>query len=249
MRQVLRLLRQIMGLKSVLRNKMQSISLATLLAEIKVVRHARARNLRLRVEPTGIRLTVPRFCTQHQIQQFLTQSESWLLETWQKQQAQINHNKEIPKEIFLCFHERPFQIIHQQRYIFKFDWQQQIILIQDQQSEQALQAAVLAYAKQFLPQYLAQVSQEVGLAYRECTIRKPKTRWGSCSARHDIMLNAALVLMPEHYVRSVCIHELAHTRHFDHSSAFWNEVAKYDQNYLEHRKQLKHFQLPAWWFN
>ena len=47
------------------------------------------------------------------------------------------------------------------------------------------------------------------------------------------MLNAALVLMPEHIVRSVCIHELAHTKHFDHSAAFWNTVAQYDENYLK----------------
>lgn len=57
---------------------MVSVSVETPLPEVKVVRHARARNLRLRVEPTGIRLTVPLFCTKRQIQQFLNQSEPWL---------------------------------------------------------------------------------------------------------------------------------------------------------------------------
>lgn len=32
--------------------------------------------------------------------------------------------------------------------------------------------------------------------------------------------------MPAHITRYVCIHELAHTKHFDHSPAFWAEVAK-----------------------
>ena len=73
---------------------MQSVSLETQLPEIKVVRHARARNLRLRVEPTGIRLTVPIFCTKRQIQQFLQQSEQWLLETWSKQQEQFNQTQD-----------------------------------------------------------------------------------------------------------------------------------------------------------
>lgn len=62
------------------------------------------------------------------------------------------------------------------------------------------------------------------------------------------MLNAALVLMPESIVRSVCVHELAHTKHFDHSEAFWAEVAKHDPNYIEHRKQLKQVQLPSWYY-
>lgn len=57
-----------------------------------------------------------------------------------------------------------------------------------------------------------------------------------------------LVLMPMHNVRSVCIHELAHTKYFDHSAAFWGEVAKYDESYIENRRQLKSIQLPAWWY-
>ncbi|MDO3658204.1 M48 family metallopeptidase [Acinetobacter genomosp. 15BJ] len=228
---------------------MPSVSLETLLPEIKVVRHARARNLRLRVEPTGIRLTVPLFCSKRQIQQFLHQSEQWLIETWAKQQQQFNQITVFPESLTLFNHVQPFKIIQQQqRHIFKFDFDQHIIWVRDQQSEQALQAAVLAYAKQFLPEYLAEVSQQIRLPYQQCSIRKPKTRWGSCSSKHDIMLNAALVLMPEHIVRSVCVHELVHTKHFDHSAAFWNEVEKHDVNYLEHRKQLKQTQLPSWYY-
>lgn len=228
---------------------MQSVSLEALLPQVKVVRHARARNLRLRVEPTGIRLTVPPFCTKTQIHQFLKQSELWLIDTWSKQQQQLNQTNTLPQELYLFRHSQPFHVIQQQqRYIFRFDWDQQILFIRNQQAEQALQSAVFSYAKQFLPEYLNQVSQEIGLPYKACAIRKPKTRWGSCSSKHDIMLNAALVLMPESNVRAVCVHELAHTKHFDHSAAFWNEVAKHDHNYLEHRRQLKQIQLPHWYY-
>ena len=57
------------------------------LPEIQITHHARATRLRLRVEPTQIRLTVPKFCSKRQIQDFLNQSEQWMVETWQKQQA------------------------------------------------------------------------------------------------------------------------------------------------------------------
>ena len=53
--------------------------------EIKIVRHVRARKLRLRVEPASIRLTVPLFCSKTN-SAFLAQSEQWLTETWNKQQ-------------------------------------------------------------------------------------------------------------------------------------------------------------------
>ena len=59
------------------------------LPEIQITHHARATRLRLRVEPTQIRLTVPKFCSKRQIQDFLNQSEQWMVETWQKQQASL----------------------------------------------------------------------------------------------------------------------------------------------------------------
>ena len=228
---------------------MPQVSLKAQLPEIKMVRHASARSLRLRVEPTGIRLTVPLFCTKKQVQQFLNQSAQWLVETWDKQQKQLNLTTAFPEQLDLFYHLQPFQIIQQQqRNIFKFDWQHHILLIRNEQPEKALQAATLGYAKQFLPEYLNQISQETGLSYQSCTIRRPKTRWGSCSSKHDIMLHAALVLMPEQNVRAVCVHELVHTRHFDHSPAFWHRVSQHDPEYLQHRRQLKNIQLPAWWY-
>ena len=66
-------------------------------------------------------------------------------------------------------------------------------------------------------------------------------------AKHDIMLNSALVLFPEAITRYVCVHELAHTQHFDHSARFWAEVAKYDAAFQQHRKTLKTTALPHWW--
>lgn len=219
------------------------------LPEIKMVRHAQAKKMRLRVEPSGIRLTVPMYATNRQIQQFLYQSEQWLIETWKKYQPAFDQETDIPEQLFLFYHTEPFQVIQQQqRKMVRFDWQRHILFIRDTSVEKALQTAVVDYAKQYLSQYLAELSLATGLNYLDCTIRKPKTRWGSCSSKHNIMLHAALVLMPKSIVHSVCIHELVHTRHFDHSPAFWNEVARHNPDYLEQRRQLKNIQLPAWWY-
>ena len=85
------------------------------------------------------------------------------------------------------------------------------------------------------------------MPYGKCAIRQPKTRWGSCTSKHDIMLNSGLVLFPKDITRYVCVHELAHTKHFDHSASFWNEVLKHDANFQQHRKILKSTPMPWWW--
>ena len=80
---------------------MRAVLSEALLPEIKIVRHARARNLRLRVEPSGIRLTVPLFASTRQIQQFLNQSEQWLIETWNNQQNKFSQSVAIPEDLKL----------------------------------------------------------------------------------------------------------------------------------------------------
>lgn len=219
------------------------------LPEIKIVRHVNAKRLRLRVEPHAIRLTAPIFCTSKQIQIFLDQSKGWLEKTWQKQCLMQSSFEEQQINELIFFNQKKYSVLkrpQQKNYVFNHT-QQQLILSENLDSA-ALKDAVLAYAKKYLPDYLHELSQEIRLPYRACAIRRPKTRWGSCTSQHDIMLHAGLVLMPLNIVRYVCIHELAHTRHFNHSAEFWNEVKKHDPDYVMHRKMLKSFQLPRWWY-
>jgi predicted metal-dependent hydrolase len=203
----------------------------------------------LRVDSTQIRLTVPVLCSKRKIQNFMDQAEEWLLKTWQ-QQTQNIQLQTLPTELKLFNLAEPLQIIYQtQKQSFIFDDQNLQLSVSDRQSEQYLKAFVIAYAKQHLPLYLEEVSQESSLKFGKCAIRQPKTRWGSCTSKHDIMLNSALVLFPKHIARYVCVHELAHTKHFDHSPHFWAEVHKHDVNFKQHRKLLKTMPIPYWWYS
>ncbi|SPL69029.1 M48 family metallopeptidase [Acinetobacter stercoris] len=220
------------------------------LPEIKLVRHARATRLRLRVEPTQIRLTAPVFCTKRQIQKFLDDSEQWLLETWKKQQdQQLGTTGQLPQTLQLFNLDQPLEVIYQtQKSSFIFDDENLQLFISDRHPESYLKTFVISYAKIYLPKYLSQVSNEINLSFGQCAVRQPKTRWGSCTARHDIMLNSGLVLFPQEITRYVCVHELAHTQHFDHSPHFWGLVERFDQNYKQHRKLLKNSPMPYWWY-
>ena len=165
------------------------------LPEIQITRNIRSTRLRLRVEPTRIRLTAPIFCTKKQIQSFIDQSEEWLLKTWQAQQKNIvKIDKSLPTEIQLFNLDHKVQVIYEtQKNNFIFDVDHSILKISHRSPEKYLKSFVIEYAKEHIPQYLNQVSLETGLKFTECSIRQPKTRWGSCSAKHDIMLNLSLI--------------------------------------------------------
>lgn len=95
---------------------------------------------------------------------------------------------------------------------------------------------------------LARLASEHGFAVSGVTVRKQKSRWGSCSSRGNINLNLKLLFLPPHLVRYIMIHELCHTLHMNHSSRYWAAVARYDVGYAEHDRQMRHAwcYVPGW---
>ena len=123
------------------------------LPEIQITHHARATRLRLRVEPTQIRLTVPKFCSKRQIQDFLNQSEQWMVETWQKQQANlVQIDQTLPIELWLFNRQNALTVSYKtQKNAYILDEDNHQLWISDRQPERYLKSFVIAYAKQHLP--------------------------------------------------------------------------------------------------
>ena len=83
-------------------------------------------------------------------------------------------------------------------------------------------AARLAHeARARLGARLAILAERHGLVYARLAVRGQRTLWGSCSATGTISLNWKLLFLRPALVDYVLLHELAHTRHLDHSAAFW----------------------------
>ena len=55
---------------------------------------------------------------------------------------------------------------------------------------------------------------------------RAKTFWGVCRCR-NIRLNWRLIGAPEYVADYVCVHELAHLRHPNHSPVFWAAVEQH----------------------
>ena len=82
-------------------------------------------------------------------------------------------------------------------------------------------------AKIILPPKLYSLSQRFGVAYKGVKINTSKGRWGSCSSEKNINLSAFLVLLPQHLIEYVLLHELSHTFHLNHSDKFWTQLDQF----------------------
>lgn len=93
-------------------------------------------------------------------------------------------------------------------------------------------------ALQDIPQRVRKYAAIIGVTVGRITIRNQKTRWGSCSSKGNLNFNCLLMLCPEEIRDYVVVHELCHRKELNHSTRFWNEVARVMPDYAVRRKWL-----------
>ena len=79
----------------------------------------------------------------------------------------------------------------------------------------------------------------LGVTYGRLSIRRAKTRWGSCSRKGNLNFNWKLMMAPEPVIDYVIIHELAHLKEMNHSKNFWKVVAEHCPQWRKRKKWLR----------
>lgn len=211
----------------------------------------RARRASFRASPwQGIELVVPRGFDLRQVATLVQTHRLWL-ERRRAELACVQPAPSHPPEIRL---ETP-RARYALRYRGQSDTRPAVIEPEPGALEvygaaaPALQGWLKARAALVLPPMLEAVVAETGLAHAGVCVRLARSRWGSCSARRKIMLNATLLFLPPELVRHVMVHELCHTRYLNHSSRFWALVEQHDPDWRSLRSRLREEAcrlIPAW---
>ena len=94
-------------------------------------------------------------------------------------------------------------------------------------------------ARKVIPKKVAYYADIMDVTYGRITIRNQRTLWGSCTSKGNLNFNCKLMLVPEHVMDYVIVHELCHRKEMNHSKAFWNLVGSVVPDYKACRKWLK----------
>jgi predicted metal-dependent hydrolase len=202
--------------------------------------HPQSKRMRLSFRaPACFSVTVPPRTSEHALQQFIAQTDAWIL----RQLSKISTLESSIQNQFL-FQGTLYEIAQQpivSRELYQIDHQQKIIILDAIGPSPAQRLSYLC-RKEFeklLPSLIAQHSQAMELFPKKISIRDTRSRWGSCSSTGNISLSWRLIMAPLEVMEYVVIHELAHLKHMDHSSAFWGVVSQHCPNYNQHRHWLK----------
>ena len=225
--------------------------------ELQVSR--RARRLRIKVTPLGkVVVVVPVGVDPAVAPRFLAEKQHWLKRVLQRvaeQQRNLPATHSLqPDRIVLAAISEEWQVEYvktMSRKLMVSDTTQRLYLNRtssDSDNAVSLRQWLQQRARQTLPMWLHQISKELSLPFQQVQVRGQKTRWGSCSSRGTISLNRNLLFLPAMTVRYLFIHELCHTQHMNHSARFWQMVAHWMPDYVQHEKILRQAgrNLPLW---
>jgi predicted metal-dependent hydrolase len=224
---------------------------------VVVRRSSRARKMALRVFPHGVvEVVVPLRTSQRTIDQFVLSNAGWIAKTRGRFRALVGDaGFAPPEEIALAAIGERWEVAYSpgkpRLRVHAAPGGGRLALAgpEDPQARrQRLRSWLVERGRETLVPWLTEVSHEVGLEYAGATVRRQRSRWGSCTARKTISLNCALLFLEPVLVRHLFLHELAHTRHLNHSRAFWRLVETLDPEFEAREKRLREawYDVPAW---
>lgn len=231
--------------------------------------HPRARRVKLRVDPNGeLTVTAPRAVSRSQVDGWVAERRSWV-ESVRARQARLRSDLDpstlgprpdrillpaIGEEWRLSYREGPSEQLRLRiepgsgEGTLHLDLPAGPVSEVDGRIAVGLRLWLRQRASQSLRPMIAELADRHGFSYASVSFRNQKTRWGSCSAKGRLSINARLLLASPGACRYVLIHELVHTEHLNHSSAFWARLAAIDPDYRAHEHELDRLghRLPDW---
>ncbi len=224
--------------------------------EVVIRESTRSRRLMLRVHETAqVEVVVPVGTPLRLVQQFVGTHLDWIASRVARAKARARPAAPFPPQtldlVALGEHWQ-LQVVDGSGPAMVREQSDERLLLSGSADPAARKAAlrrwVMRRAQAVLPGWLAEIAALHGFRFADVAIRLQRSRWGSCSAKGNISLNAALLFQRPDVLRYLFVHELSHTKHLDHSRRFWDLVAQCEPEYRQLDAQLRRGwrNVPDW---
>jgi predicted metal-dependent hydrolase len=206
----------------------------------------RARRLTARVHVGGrVEIVVPVGVHAHTVRDFVRRFSPWIDRKVAAMQCFAASSEPVPASVEFAFTEERFAVDWRKasKHSLQVEVGRIVLQAPDERGARALlQRWLKRAAHDRLAPRLLQLAKELRVSVARVSIRCQRTRWGSCSTRGTVSLNCSLLFLHAEVVRYLFVHELAHTRHMNHSPSFWHLVEKIEPNY----RRLDRALLAGW---
>ncbi|RNK22960.1 hypothetical protein COH91_10430 [Neisseria meningitidis] len=205
---------------------------------IEIKRRAK-KNLIIRPAGTHtVRISVPPCFSVSALNRWLYENEAVLRQTLAKTPPPQTAENRLPESIL--FHGRQLALTaHQDTQILLMPSEIRVPEGAPEKQLALLRAFLERQAHSSLIPRLERHARTTQLFPAPSSLTSAKTFWGVCRKTTGIRFNWRLVGAPEYVADYVCIHELCHLAHADHSRAFWALTRRFAPYTPEAKQWLK----------
>ena len=216
--------------------------------DITVYKRQTSRHLRLSIGPSGeVRVSIPRWVPYAAGLEFAKAREAWIREQ-HRPAGPLRHGQAVGKGHHLQFVAKP-NLAKASSRVRGTD-----VLISypagadpasppiQKIAQEACIRSLRLQAQQLLPQRLAALADKHSFDYKSVTVKRLKSRWGSCDQQTHIVLNLFLMQLPWELIDYVLLHELTHTRILRHGADFWRTLRTVSPEAPALKRRLREYQ-------
>ena len=213
---------------------------------IDEITYSKRKTVAIEVKPGGrVIVRAPKGTRKILIEQFVREKSGWIT------QAKARMGNMASADVQQHYHDgaqvlylgRSWRLIYlnQVKKGLAFKREQGFLLQEDQIDDAAelLKEFYREETRKLAAHYIDQYAPKWDLKVNSLRITSAKTRWGSCSVKNTLNFSYRLAMLPPEAFEYVVVHELAHIRHHNHSSAFWSFAAQMLPEYQQRRQWLK----------
>ncbi|MEA4981643.1 MAG: SprT family zinc-dependent metalloprotease [Paludibacter sp.] len=225
--------------------------------KIEFVKSNRANRISVRILADGLRVSLPHRSSEKEAVRFILSEKEKILNKQRRIKAKktstiISENHELKTLTFIIKimpADRNDVFFYMKEGILRIEYPESADITSDEVQQacwNGINYFLRKEAKRILPQRVKELAGEFGFSFSGVKIQSSKTRWGSCSKEQNINLSFYMMLLPQHLVDYVILHELCHTKEMNHGERFWqlmDEVTAGKTKKL--RAEMKRYAMPS----
>ncbi len=201
--------------------------------EYDIIRSAR-KTLSVTVKDGRVIVKAPNKVSERKIAEFVERHKLWIFRRIQEQEGRYRPNFSDGSSIELFGNTVKIET-------GKAALTSEKLFLPNENREEALKKLLKSLTRDFMTAMTAAIAEKYRFRYSKIVITSARSRWGSCNIKGTIAYSFRSAFLPPELAFYLAAHELCHTKHMNHSRAFWETLAKIVPDCKEKRRRLKEY--------
>ena len=223
---------------------------ASVLDGLQIRNSNRRKSIGIKVSPSGVRVSKPRYVSQAEVMTLLQTRRTWLLEKLAQQQQRqqekpIHHYGSgdcfqfLGRLLTLQVDEASLNGVREDQGLLKVTLSRRSQRPADVRVRELIGEWFSNQVLNYLTEQSRIAAARIGRTVTSVKVKITRSKWGHCSHQGELQYNWYIGFAPLPIIDYLVAHEVSHLAHMNHSATFWAQVQQLCPDYVAARHWLK----------